>query len=48
VDGELIGSNFVSKWGSVGFFGPVTVRPDRQTQGIGKSLVEAASSELDA
>src|SRR6266851_32204 len=48
VDGELVGSNFVTKWGSVGFFGPLTVCPDRQTQGIGKNLVEAVSSQLDA
>jgi predicted N-acetyltransferase YhbS len=48
VDGELVGSNFVTKWGSVGFFGPITVRPERQTQGIGKDLVEAVSSQLDA
>jgi len=48
VDGELVGSNFVTKWGSVGFFGPLTVRPDRQGQGIGKTLVEAVSAQLDA
>jgi hypothetical protein len=40
--------NFVTKWGSVGFFGPLTVRPDRQAQGFGKDLVEAVSSQLDA
>jgi hypothetical protein len=48
VGGELVGSNFVTKWGSVGFFGPLTVRPDRQAQGVGKDLVEAVSSQLDA
>ena len=48
LDGELVGSNFVTNWGSVGFFGPITVRPDRQAQGIGKDLVEAVSSQLDA
>src|SRR5437763_16027742 len=48
LDGELVGSNFVTKWGSVGFFGPVTVRPDLQTEGIGKGLVEAVSTQLDA
>jgi len=26
--GELIGSNFLTNWGSVGFFGPLTIRPD--------------------
>jgi GNAT superfamily N-acetyltransferase len=47
-DGELVGSNFVTNWGSVGFFGPVSVRPDRQGRGIAKGLVEAAVAQLDA
>ncbi len=47
-DGELVGSNFVTKWGSVGFFGPLTVRPDQQGRGIAKDLVEAVSAQLDA
>src|SRR5260370_12869810 len=40
-DGELVGSNFVTKWGSVGFFRPLTVPPDRQGRGVAKSPVEA-------
>lgn len=40
VDGELVGSNFAANWGSVGFFGPLTVRPDLWDQGVGKSLME--------
>lgn len=40
VDGELVGSNFAADWGSVGFFGPLTVRPDLWDQGVGKSLME--------
>ena len=48
MNGKLVGSNFVTRWGSVGFFGPLTVRPDRQAQGVGKSLVEAVTSQLDA
>jgi GNAT superfamily N-acetyltransferase len=47
LDGELVGSNFVTQWGSVGFFGPLTLRPDRQGAGIGKALVEAVSAQLD-
>ena len=47
LDGELVGSNFATRWGSVGFFGPITVRPDRQGQGIAKQLVEAVSTQLN-
>jgi GNAT superfamily N-acetyltransferase len=39
-DGELAGSNFATNWGSVGFFGPLTVRPDLWDQGVGKRLME--------
>lgn len=38
--GELAGSNFATRWGSVAFFGPLTVRPDLWDQGIGKRLLE--------
>jgi acetyltransferase (GNAT) family protein len=44
----LVGSNFVTNWGSVGFFGPITVRPDRQAQGIGNDLVGAVIAQLDS
>ena len=27
---KIVGSNFATNWGSVGFFGPITVRPDLQ------------------
>jgi GNAT superfamily N-acetyltransferase len=40
VGGELIGSNFATNWGSVGFFGPLTIRPDRWDRGVGKRLME--------
>ena len=39
-NGELVGSNFVTSWGSVGFFGPLTVRPDLWDQGLAKLLLE--------
>ncbi|HYY93887.1 MAG TPA: GNAT family N-acetyltransferase [Pyrinomonadaceae bacterium] len=38
--GELVGSNFATDWGSVGFFGPLTVRPDFWGMGVGKRLME--------
>ena len=39
-DGELVGSNFATRWGSFGFFGPLTVRPDLWDRGIAKRLIE--------
>ena len=39
-DGELVGSSFVTRWGSFGFFGPVAVRPDLWDRGIAKLLLE--------
>jgi GNAT superfamily N-acetyltransferase len=47
LDGELVGSNFATRWGSVGFFGPLTVRPDRQGRDIGQRLVEAVSGQFE-
>lgn len=38
-DGELLGSNFATNWGSIGFFGPLSTRPDRWDGGIGQLLV---------
>ena len=40
VDGELVGSNFATRWGSVGLLGPLSVHPDLWDQGIGKCLME--------
>jgi predicted N-acetyltransferase YhbS len=42
VNGEIVGSNFASLWGSFGFFGPLTVRPDLWDKGVGKQLVQPA------
>lgn len=47
VNGELVGSNFATRWGSVGFFGPLTIRPDLWDQGIGARLVEAVMARFD-
>jgi GNAT superfamily N-acetyltransferase len=38
--GELVGANFAADWGSVGFFGPLTIRPDLWDRGVGKRLME--------
>jgi GNAT superfamily N-acetyltransferase len=40
VGSELVGSNFATNWGSVGFFGPLTIRPDLWDRGVGKRLLD--------
>ncbi len=47
LDGELVGSNVATNWGSIGVFGPLTVRPDLWSAGIGKQLVDAAVETLE-
>lgn len=41
VDGARVtGSNFASNWGSVGFFGPLTVHPQYWNGGVGQRLMQ--------
>src|SRR5215216_5884689 len=40
IDGELVASNFATHWGSVGFFGPLTVHPDHWERQIASRLME--------
>src|SRR5919109_4349982 len=47
LDGELVGSNFATSWGSVGFFGPISVRPELQDAGIGTQLMEPVMDVLE-
>ena len=39
-DGQLIGTNFATNRGTVGFFGPLTIHPDYWDRGVGKRLME--------
>ena len=39
VDGEVMGSVFAARWGSFGFFGPLTVHPSLWDRGIGGRLL---------
>jgi GNAT superfamily N-acetyltransferase len=41
LDGELVGSNVATDWGSVGFFGPLTVLPAQWNAGVGRRLLDA-------
>jgi GNAT superfamily N-acetyltransferase len=40
VAGEIVGSNFATNWGSCGFFGPLTIRPDLWDRGVAQRLME--------
>jgi GNAT superfamily N-acetyltransferase len=48
LDGQLVGSNFATNWGSVGFFGPLTVHPDVQASGLGSALMEPVMERFAA
>jgi predicted N-acetyltransferase YhbS len=40
VGDDVVGSVFAARWGSFGFFGPLSVRPDLWDRGIGGRLLE--------
>ncbi len=48
IDGKLVASAFATKWGSIGFFGPLTVHPDIQERGIGRALLDRSMAQFDA
>jgi GNAT superfamily N-acetyltransferase len=47
LDGELVGTNFATRWGSVGFFGPLTIRPDLWDRGIAQQLLRPTMDLFD-
>jgi predicted N-acetyltransferase YhbS len=46
--GVVVGSNFATCWGSVGFFGPLSVDPGAWDGGIGKCLMAPVLARFDA
>jgi GNAT superfamily N-acetyltransferase len=47
LEGKLVGSNFATNWGSVGFFGLLTVRPDLHERGIARALLAKTMEQFD-
>jgi GNAT superfamily N-acetyltransferase len=45
--GALAGSNFATRWGSVGFFGPLSTRADLRNRGLAQPLVKAVSNAFE-
>jgi len=43
-NGEVVGSNFATRWGSLGLFGPLTTRPDLWNRGIAGRLMEPVTA----
>jgi GNAT superfamily N-acetyltransferase len=48
VGGRLAGSNFAANWGSVGFFGPLTVSPEYWDRGVAQRLLDATMDLFEA
>jgi GNAT superfamily N-acetyltransferase len=40
LDGVLVGTNLATRWGSFGFFGPLSIRPDYWGRGLATPLME--------
>jgi GNAT superfamily N-acetyltransferase len=47
IDGRLVGSNVITRWGSFGFFGPLTVLPELWDHGVAQRLLESTVKVLD-
>jgi hypothetical protein len=47
IDGRLVGSNVITRWGSFGFFGPLTVLPEFWDHGVAQRLLEGTMKVLD-
>ena len=48
LDGRLVGSNFAANWGTVGFFGPLTVAPEYWDRAIAHHLLDATMHLFEA
>ncbi len=48
IDGELVGTNFVTRWGSFGFFGPLTIKPELWNKGVAQQLLAPTIELFDS
>jgi predicted N-acetyltransferase YhbS len=46
-DGRFVGSNFVTRWGSFGFFGPLSVEPALWDRGVARKLLDPMADFFD-
>lgn len=45
--GRVIGSNLAANWGSVGFFGPLTIHPEFWNRGVAQKLLEPTMARFE-
>lgn len=45
--GRLIGTNFLTTWGTFAFFGPLTILPEYWDKGVAQKLLEATVERFD-
>ena len=48
IGGDVVGSVLAARWGSFGFFGPLTVRPDLWDRRVGSRLLEPVLAAFEA
>ena len=48
LNGSLAGTNFLTRWGSFAFFGPLTVKPELWEHDIAKKLLAATIERFDS
>jgi hypothetical protein len=46
-NGAIVGSNFATRWGSFGFFGPLSIDPGRWDGGFAQPLIAAVCGAFD-
>jgi predicted N-acetyltransferase YhbS len=44
---QILGTNFLTRWGSLGTFGPLSVHPDHWNQGIASQLMAATMAQFE-
>jgi L-amino acid N-acyltransferase YncA len=47
VEGRVVGSNYLTSWGSFGFFGPLTVLPEFWDRGVARALLAPTVARFD-
>ena len=47
INGELVGSIYAARWGSIGYFGPVTILPEFWDRGIAQQLLQPTMELFD-